>query len=344
MQALVKQKAERGIWLQQVPVPTIGPHDVLVHIHKTAICGTDIHIYQWDHWAQKTIPVPLITGHEFSGRVVAMGSAVDRIKIGQRVSGEGHITCGQCRSCQQGIRHLCPNTIGVGVQRAGCFAEYLAIPQDNIFMLPDYISDTQGAILDPLGNAVHTTLSFDLVGQDILITGAGPIGIMACAIAKKAGARSVVIIDINPYRLQLAQRMGADQIINLSDPNSVDLPAVQSLLDIPEGFSVGLEMSGHASALPTLLHHLSCGGKVALLGIPPEQMTIDWNTLVFKGITLKGIYGREIFKTWHQMASLLYSGLNIGPVITHEIPVSEYQAGFEAMASGQTGKVILNWL
>lgn len=340
MKALVKAKSEVGLWLQDQPMPTMGINDVLIKINKTAICGTDIHIYKWDDWAQKTIPVPMIVGHEFAGIIVDMGSEVQGLKKGQRVSGEGHITCGHCRNCRAGKRHLCRNTLGVGVNRTGCFAEYLSIPATNVCPIPDDISDDQASILDPLGNAVHTALSFDLVGEDVLITGAGPIGIMAVSIAKKAGARYVAITDVNDYRLNLAKQMGADQAININNHSIKD---AMSQLKMLEGFDVGLEMSGNPHAIVDMIENLNHGAKMAMLGIPPKELAIDWNQVVFKGLHIKGIYGREMYETWYKMISMLQSGLNINPVITDHFHVDDYQKAFDKMLAGNTGKVILDW-
>ena len=340
MKALVKAKAERGIWMQDIDEPEVGHNDVLIKINRTAICGTDIHIFKWDDWAQATIPVPLAIGHEFCGEIVQMGIEVRGFSVGDRVSAEGHITCGVCRNCRAGRRHLCMNTAGVGVNRPGAFAEYLSVPAFNAFKLPDAIGDDMASILDPLGNATHTALSFDLVGEDVLITGAGPIGIMAVAIAKYAGARHVVITDINDYRLDLARKMGATAAVNVT----TDL-LDKTMLDLgmEEGFDVGMEMSGNPQAFRDMLRTMHHGGKVALLGIPPAETAIDWNQVIFKGLELKGIYGREMFETWYKMSSMLQSGLNIEPVITHHFPIGEYLPAFELMESGQTGKVILNW-
>lgn len=340
MKALVKAKAEQGIWLQEVPAPAIGPNDLLIKIRKTAICGTDIHIYNWDEWARRTIPVPMTVGHEFVGVVAEVGSEVEGFKVGERVSGEGHITCGHCRNCRAGRRHLCRNTVGVGVNRPGCFAEYLAIPAMNAFALPDSIPDDIAAFLDPLGNATHTALSFDLVGEDVLITGAGPIGCMAAAIARHVGARHVVITDVNDYRLELARKMGATRAINVGKQKIED---VMRELGMQEGFDVGLEMSGNPQAFRQMLATMTHGGKVALLGLPPAETAIDWNQVIFKGLILKGIYGREMFETWYKMVSMLQSGLDISPVLTHHFPIGEFQKGFEVMRSGQSGKVVLDW-
>ncbi|MFB3063191.1 MAG: L-threonine 3-dehydrogenase [Gammaproteobacteria bacterium] len=341
MKALVKKHSEPGIWMGEVETPALGHNDVLIKISKTAICGTDIHIYNWNDWARQVIPIPMHVGHEFVGEIVETGSEVDGYQAGDRVSGEGHITCGYCRNCRAGRRHLCRNSKGVGVDRPGCFAEFLCIPAQNVFKLPDSIGDDIAAILDPLGNATHTALSFDLVGEDVLITGAGPIGIMAVAIARHAGARHVVITDVNDYRLDLARKMGASVAHNVANGS---LEEVMDTLGMTEGFDVGLEMSGNPIALRDLLRTMHHGGKVALLGLPPEDTAIDWKQIIFKGLEIKGIYGREMFETWYKMTSMLQSGLDISPVITHHFPVSEYQEGFDIMRSGQSGKVILDWL
>jgi len=340
MKALVKAKAERGIWMEDIEAPKVGPNDVLIKINRTAICGTDIHIYQWDDWAKNTIPIPLAIGHEFSGDIVDLGIEVRGLEVGDRVSAEGHITCGVCRNCRAGRRHLCMNTDGVGVSRAGAFAEFLSVPAFNVFKLPDSISDDMASILDPLGNATHTALSFDLVGEDVLITGAGPIGIMAVAIARYAGARHVVITDINDYRLDLAKKMGASRTLNVSRESLDD---VMNDLGMEEGFDVGMEMSGNPQAFRDMLRTMHHGGKIAILGIPPGETSIDWNEVIFKGLVLKGVYGREMFETWYKMSSMLQSGLNIDPVITHHFDIDEFQPAFELMESGQSGKVILNW-
>jgi threonine 3-dehydrogenase len=340
MKALVKAKSEPGIWMEDVPMPVYGPNDVLVKIHKTAICGTDIHIYNWDDWAEATVPVPMVIGHEFFGEILELGKEVKTLKVGQRVSGEGHVICGTCRNCRAGRQHLCRTTLGIGVNRQGCFAEYLAIPASNVLSLPDNITADQAAILDPLGNATHCALSFNLIGEDVLITGAGPIGIMAVAIAKHAGARHVVITDINDYRLDLARKTGATRAINIKhdtlDDTMVDL-------QMTEGFDVGFEMSGHPTALNDMLKIMNHGGKIALLGIPPQETAIDWNQVIFKGLMLKGIYGREMYETWYKMVAMLQSGLDISPVITHHFPSDDFEKGFKIMASGQSGKVILDW-
>lgn len=340
MKSLVKAKAEKGIWLQDTPKPEVGHNDLLIKIRKTAICGTDMHIYNWDEWSQNTIPVPMVVGHEYVGEVVGMGQEVKGFEIGDRVSGEGHITCGHCRNCRAGRVHLCRNTEGVGVNRPGAFAEYLVIPAFNAFKIPDNISDDLASIFDPFGNAVHTALSFDLVGEDVLITGAGPIGIMAAAVAKHVGARHVVITDINPYRLELAEKMGATRAVDVSKENLQD---VMNELGMTEGFDVGLEMSGVPVAFRDMLDKMNHGGKVAMLGIPPQDVAVDWNQVIFKGLVIKGIYGREMFETWYKMASLLQSGLDLSPIITHTFSIDDFQKGFDTMGSGHSGKVILDW-
>ncbi len=340
MKALIKSKREPGIWMGEVPEPDIGPNDLLIRIRKTAICGTDIHIYNWDEWSQRTIPVPMVVGHEFVGEVAAMGSAVQGFSIGDRVSGEGHVTCGYCRNCRAGKRHLCRNTIGVGVNRSGAFAEYLSLPAFNAFRLPKEISDDIASIFDPYGNAVHTALSFDLVGEDVLITGAGPIGCMAAAICRHVGARHVVVTDVNEYRLQIAKSMGASRAINV---NSTRLREVMSDLHMTEGFDVGLEMSGSPNAFRDMLDVLNNGARIALLGIPPADTRIDWNQVIFKGIVIKGVYGREMFETWYKMSSMLQSGLDISPIITHHFSIDAFQEGFDVMRTGKSGKVVVDW-
>ena len=340
MRTLAKTKAEKGIWMVDSPEPQVGPNDVKIRIKKTAICGTDMHVFNWDEWSQKTIPVPMTVGHEYVGEVVDIGSEVRGFNIGDRVSGEGHITCGHCRNCRAGRVHLCRNTIGVGVDREGAFADYLVIPAFNAFKIPNNISDEMASIFDPFGNAVHTALSFDLVGEDVLITGAGPIGIMAAAVAKHVGARHVVITDINDYRLSLAMKMGASRAINVASESLAD---VMQELGMTEGFDVGLEMSGVPAAFSDMLAKMNHGGKIAMLGIPPNNVSIDWNQVIFKGLTIKGIYGREMFETWYKMVSLLQSGLDLSPIITHSMPVTDFQKGFEIMGSGKSGKVILDW-
>ncbi|WP_419782109.1 L-threonine 3-dehydrogenase [Maridesulfovibrio sp.] len=340
MKALVKSKAEEGIWMEEVPVPECGHNDVLIKVKKTAICGTDIHIYNWDNWAQQTIPVPMVVGHEFVGTIEKLGGEVQGLALGDRVSAEGHVTCGHCRNCRAGKRHLCRNTIGVGVNRPGCFAEYVCVPAANVFKLNDAISDDVASILDPLGNAAHTALSFDLVGEDVLITGAGPIGMMAVAIARHAGARHIVITDLNDYRLELAGSMGATRTVNVSKEKLED---VMAELGMTEGFDVGLEMSGSPIAFNDMLDKMNHGGNIALLGILPDNTAIDWNQVVFKGLKLKGIYGREMFETWYKMASMLQSSLDVTPAITHHFKIDDFQKGFDVMRSGQSGKVILDW-
>jgi len=340
MRALVKARADVGIDLQDIPKPTVGPNDVLIRVKRTAICGTDMHIYNWDGWAQKTIPVPMAVGHEYSGVIVEVGSEVSGFAAGDRVSGEGHITCGYCRNCRAGRRHLCRNTVGVGVNRQGSFAEYVVIPAFNAFKLPAAIDDEIASILDPLGNAVHTALAFDVVGEDVLITGAGPIGIMAAAIVRFIGARNVVITDVNDYRLDLARKMGATLALNVTRDSLDD---AMKQLGMQEGFDVGLEMSGNAAALRDMLRTLHHGGSVAMLGIPSTEVSIDWNDVILKGLTIKGIYGREMFETWYKMAALLQSGLNIRPIITHRFNYTDYKQAFEIMGAGQSGKVVMNW-
>lgn len=340
MKSLAKLKAEPGIWLTRTEKPKLGHNDLLIKIKKTAICGTDIHIYNWDEWAQKTVPTPIVVGHEYAGEVVGIGQEVKGFTLGDRVSGEGHITCGHCRNCRGGRTHLCRNTVGVGVNRAGSFAEYLVIPAYNAFKLPDEISDDLASIFDPFGNAVHTALSFDLVGEDVLITGAGPIGIMAAAVAKHVGARHVVITDINEYRLDLARKMGATRAVDVSKESLKD---VMTDLGMTEGFDVGMEMSGVPMAFTSMLESMNNGGKIAMLGIPGSDMAIDWSQVIFKGLTIKGIYGREMFETWYKMASLIQSGLDLTPIITHHYNIDDFQQGFDMMRSGQSGKVILDW-
>lgn len=340
MKALVKAKAAPGLELQQIAEPKIGPNDVLIRMRKTAICGTDMHIWHWDEWAQRTVPVGMQVGHEYCGEIVEMGSEVRGLAIGDRVSGEGHITCGHCRNCRAGRRHLCRNTAGVGVNRPGCFAEYMALPATNVFKLPAVVDDELASILDPFGNATHTALSFGVVGEDVLITGAGPIGIMAVAIARHVGARHVVITDVNDYRLDLARRMGATRAVNVAREKLDD---VVRELGMEEGFDVGMEMSGNAAAFRDLLRTMNHGGSVALLGIMPENTGISWDQVIFKGLNMKGIYGREMFETWYKMSAMLQSGLDIRPVITHRMPVADFRDGFGIMASGQSGKVILDW-
>jgi threonine 3-dehydrogenase len=340
MQALVKQRAEPGLWLADIPEPEFGLNDVLIKIRKTGICGTDLHIYKWDAWAQKTIPVPMAVGHEFVGEVVAVGSNVTDFHPGEIVSGEGHVVCGRCRNCLAGRRHLCAHTQGVGVNRPGAFAEYISLPMTNVWHHAPDIDEEVAAIFDPFGNAVHTALSFDLLGEDVLITGAGPIGVMAAAVARHAGARYVVVTDLNPYRLKLAYYMGATMAV---DPRETSLADVQQQLGMKEGFDVGLEMSGSPAAFNSLIANMAHGGKIAMLGIPEKEMAIDWNAVIFNMLTIKGIYGREMYETWYKMTVMLQSGLVIKPVITHRFPYTEFQQGFDAMLSGNCGKVVLDW-
>ncbi len=340
MKALVKKESKPGLWLEEVPVPTIGINDVLIKVDRTGICGTDVHIYKWDDWAQKTIPVPMVVGHEFVGEIVEVGSNVSDYSPGEVVSGEGHVVCGRCRNCFAGRRHLCAHTKGVGVNRPGAFAEYISLPMTNIWHHDDSIDREIASIFDPFGNAVHTALSFPVLGEDVLITGAGPIGVMAAAIVKHAGARHVVVSDVNPYRLELAQKMGATVALDVRDHSIAD---VQKQLGMSEGFDVGLEMSGNPQAFNDMLTNMAHGGKIAMLGIPEQEMSIDWNLVVFNMLTIKGIYGREMYETWYKMTVMLQSGLDLSPVITHRFDASDYEAGFEVMLSGQSGKVILDW-
>ncbi|HEV2969286.1 MAG TPA: L-threonine 3-dehydrogenase [Pirellulales bacterium] len=340
MKALVKKRSEPGLWLDDIPVPSIGINDVLIEVLRTGICGTDVHIYKWDAWAQKTIPVPMAVGHEFVGRIVEVGANVKDFHVGEIVSGEGHVVCGRCRNCLAGRRHLCKDTKGIGVNRPGAFAEYLALPMTNVWVHDPAISRDVQALFDPFGNAVHTALSFDLLGEDVLITGAGPIGIMAAAVARHAAARYVVVTDVNPYRLELARRMGATLAVDVREQRIAD---AQRQLGMREGFDVGLEMSGNSAAFRDMLANMCHGGKIAMLGIPEREMAIDWNTVVFNMLTIKGIYGREMYETWYKMTVMLQSGLDISPVITHRFPYQEFEKGFEAMISGQSGKVILTW-
>ena len=344
MKALMKAKPEEGIWLLDTSKPEIGPNDVLIKVKRSAICGTDIHIYNWDGWAQKTIPVPMTVGHEFAGEIVDIGSEVHlehfNMKVGDRVSAEGHVTCGYCRNCRAGKRHLCRNTVGVGVNRSGSFAEYVAVPAFNVYKLSDDISDDMGAIFDPYGNAAHTALAFDLVGEDVLITGAGPIGIMAAAIAQFVGARHVVITDINEYRLDLARKMGATRAVNVANDSLQD---VMADLQMTEGFDVGLEMSGAPQAFASMLDTMNHGGKIAMLGIMPSGAGADWEKVIFKGLEIKGIYGRRMFETWYKMGAMLQGGLDLSPILTHHFAIDDFQKGFDIMRSGQSGKVILEW-
>ena len=340
MKALVKSKAEEGLWLEDVPEPEIGPMDVLIKINKTSICGTDVHIWKWDKWAQKTIPMGMAVGHEYSGTIAAIGSGVTDFKIGERVSGEGHIVCGHCRNCLAGRKHLCPNTQGVGINRPGAFAEYLSIPAKNAYKVDPSIPEDIVSTFDPLGNAIHTALSWDMVAEDVLITGAGPIGCMAAAIAKFAGARHIAVTDINPYRLALAKKLGATRTINVAEESLED---VKKELGMNEGFDVCLEMSGHPNGLNDILEHSSNGAKISLLGIFADHVAIDWDKVIFKGLVLKGIYGREMFETWYKMTSMIRAGLDISPVITHRYHYTDFAKGFETILSGQSGKVVLDW-
>ncbi len=340
MKALVKARGEVGIWLMDVPEPSYGPNDVLIKVLKTGICGTDVHIYNWDSWAQKTIKTPMTAGHEFVGRVVAVGSNVHNVAEGDIVSAEGHIVCGTCRNCMAGRRHLCPNTLGVGVNRDGAFAEFVAVPAVNVWHCSDKIPREQYAIFDPLGNAAHTALTYDLVGEDVLITGAGPIGIMAVKMARQVGARHVVVTDVNDYRLSLAKAMGATAAVNVG---SEKLSDVVTKLGMHEGFDVGLEMSGNPSALTQMIAAMANGGKIAMLGIQPAATGVDWDAVVFKGLTIKGIYGRLMFETWYKLQAMIESGMDIAPIITHRFHYTDFQKGFDIMRSGNSGKVVLDW-
>lgn len=340
MKALVKRKAEPGIWLEDVPVPQPGINDVLIKVRRTAICGTDMHIYNWDAWAQKTIPVPMVVGHEFVGEIVEVGSNVNDFRPGQIVSGEGHVVCGRCRNCMAGRRHLCAHTSGIGVDRPGAFAEYLVLPMSNVWEHRPGIDLDVASLFDPLGNAVHTALQFDLLGEDVLITGAGPIGAMAAAVCRFAGARNVVITDINPQRLELARSLGATHTVDVSKKS---IASAKQELGMSEGFDIGLEMSGVPSAFRDMLDNMCHGGKVSILGIPAEEMAIDWSKVIFNMLTLKGIYGREMYETWYKMSVMIESGLDISEVITHRLPFTEFQAGFDAMKAGDASKVVLNW-
>jgi threonine 3-dehydrogenase len=339
MRSLVKAKSERGLWMERTARPEIGPSDVLIRVKNAAICGTDLHIYNWDKWAQKTIPVPMVVGHEYVGVIAEVGRDVTSWKVGERVSGEGHIVCGVCRNCRAGRGHLCRNTLGVGVNRPGAFAEYVAIPASNAYRIPDSVSDEVAAILDPLGNAVHTALSFDLVGEDVLITGAGPIGLMAIAVCRHVGARKIVVTDINDYRLSLAKTMGATRAVRADRESLQD---VMAEIGMREGFDVGLEMSGNPRALRDMIHAMNNGGKLALLGILSEDAGIDWNEVIFKSLTLKGIYGREMYETWYKMLAMLESGLDVAPVITHRMPMADFERGFTALNAGEACKVVMD--
>jgi threonine 3-dehydrogenase len=340
MRALVKKEARPGVWLDDVPLPKMGINDVLLQVLRTGICGTDVHIYQWDEWAQKTIPVPMVIGHEFVGKIVDVGSNVKDFQAGEIVSGEGHVVCGHCRNCFAGRRHLCKDTKGIGVNRPGAFAEYMALPMTNVWVHDPSIPRDVQSIFDPFGNAVHTALQFDLLGEDILITGAGPIGVMATKIVRHAGARHVVVSDVNPYRLELAKKMGATMVINAKEQSIAD---AQTTLGMKEGFDVGLEMSGSPDAFRDMLANMCHGGKISMLGIPNKEMAIDWNTVIFNMLTIKGIYGREMYETWYKMTVMLQSGMDITPVITHRFGYQDFQKGFDAMLSGKSGKVVLTW-
>ncbi|MGH9407720.1 MAG: L-threonine 3-dehydrogenase [Terriglobia bacterium] len=340
MKALVKSKPDRGLWMEEVDPPKIGINDVLIRVRRAGICGTDLHIYNWDDWARRTIPVPLVIGHEFAGEIVEVGSNVADFFPGEIVSGEGHVVCGRCRNCLAGRRHLCAHTLGVGVNRPGAFAEYIALPMTNIWRHHHSVDEDIAAIFDPFGNAVHTALSFPVLGEDVLITGAGPIGLMAAAVVRHAGARYVVITDVNPQRLELARAMGATLAL---DARTETLAEAQRRLGMMEGFDVGLEMSGNAAAFRDMLQNMSHGAKIAILGIPPADLSIDWRTVIFNMLTLKGIYGREMYETWYKMTVMLQSGLDISPVITHRFHFNEFQKAFEVMASGDACKVILRW-
>ena len=341
MKALVKKERRTGLWLEEVPRPQVGINDVLIRVDRTGICGTDLHIYKWDEWAQRTIPVPMVVGHEFVGEVADVGSNVTDFFPGEVVSAEGHVVCGRCRNCLAGRRHLCKDTQGIGVNRPGAFAEYIAVPMTNVWHHRSGIDRDVAAIFDPFGNAVHTALSFPTLGEDVLVTGAGPIGIMAVAIAKHTGARFVVVTDVNEYRLDLAKNMGATVALNVA--KGPGLAEVQQQLGMKEGFDVGLEMSGNPTALRDMVDNMAHGGRIAMLGIPSEQVPFDWNKVVFNMLTIKGIYGREMYETWYKMTVMLESGLDIKPVITHRFPCAEFEKGFEVMLSGRSGKVILNW-
>lgn len=340
MKALVKKLAQPGLWLEDVPEPRIGINDVLIRVKRASVCGTDVHIYNWDNWAKQTIPAPMVIGHEFVGEIAEVGSNVSDFSPGQIVSGEGHVVCGQCRNCLAGRRHLCANTSGVGVNRPGAFAEYVSVPMSNVWVHSPLVDLDVASIFDPFGNAVHSALSFPVLGEDVLITGAGPIGLMAAAIVRHAGARFVVITDVNPYRLDLARKIGVTHAV---DVRSTNLAEVRKELGIREGFDVGLEMSGNGDALRDMIGNMSHGGKIAILGIPSEPMCVDWRTVIFSMLTIKGIYGREMYETWHKMAVMLQSGLDIKPVITHHFGYAEYGPAFEVMRKGESGKVILNW-
>ena len=340
MRALVKARAEVGLQMVEVPVPQIGPNDVLIHVLKSSICGTDVHIWNWDHWSQRRIALGMPVGHEYVGRIAALGSSVTEYEVGERVTGEGHIVCGHCRHCRAGQRHLCSQTIGVGIDRAGAFADYLALPAANVFRVPEAVTDEVATIFDPFGNATHTALSFDLVGEDVLITGAGPIGAMAVAVASHVGVRNVIVTDVNPYRLELARAMGATRVVDVTHEDVHEVIREQGMA---EGFDVGLEMSGSPPAFRTMLDTMAHGGRIAMLGIFPDEVSIDWSQVIFKGLRIKGVYGREMFETWYKMASLLQAGLDLSPVITHRFDIEDFAEAFSVTASGNSGKVILDW-
>ena len=340
MKALVKAHAKEGLWMQRVPVLEPGPNEVLIKVKKSAICGTDVHIWKWDAWSAKTVPVPMVVGHEFCGEIVECGISATKYKVGQRASGEGHVVCNTCRNCRAGRGQLCRNTLGVGVHRPGSFAEYVCIPESNVVPIPDDIPDEIAAIFDPFGNAVHTALSFDLVGEDVLVTGAGPIGIMGALVAQKAGARKTVITDLSPYRLDLAKKLGVQHTVNAGTENLSD---VMTRLNMTEGFDVGLEMSGAAPAMRDMIDKMNNGGKIALLGIAPTEFAVDWNKIIFKMLNVKGIYGREMYETWYKMIALVQSGLDLTDLITHHIGIDDFEDGFQAMLSGNAGKVVMDW-
>ena len=340
MKALVKSKREPGLWLEEIPVPKIGINDVLIKVLRTGICGTDVHIYKWDEWAQATIPVPMAIGHEFVGEIVETGSNVSDFYPGEIVSGEGHVVCGRCRNCFAGRRHMCAHAMGIGVNRPGAFAEYIALPMTNVWPVHKSIPLDVAAIFDPFGNAVHTALSFPVLGEDVLVTGAGPIGIMGAAVAAHAGARYTVITDVNPYRLELARKMGVTRAVDVRETKLAD---VQKELGMTEGFDVGMEMSGSPAGFRDMLANMAHGGKIAMLGLPSEEISIDWRTVIFNMLTIKGIYGREMYETWYKMTVMLQSGLDIASIITHRFPYTEFEKGFEAMVSGRSGKVVLSW-
>ena len=341
MKALVKARREPGLWLDEVAVPTPGDGEVLIRVRKTSICGTDLHIHRWDAWAQATIPVPMVVGHEFMGEIAEVGADVVGLEVGQRVAGEGHITCGHCRNCKGGRREFCHNHISVGVTRQGAFAEYVVLPAQNVFSVPEHIDDDVAAVLDPLGNATHTSLRYDVVGEDVLITGAGPIGMMAAAIVRHIGARNIVVTDVNRFRLDMAIKLGATRVVDVS---SEQLAPVMTELGMSEGFDVGLEMSGAESAFNQMLDAMNHGGRIAVLGIPAGPMTLDVNDVIFKGLELQGIYGRRIFETWYKMAAMLQSGLDVSAIVTHQLPADRFEDAFEIVGSGECGKVILDWV